>query len=69
MRKIQLKDTEIHVSDADEKYLDTVLEIANVKAFNELTLDLFTAAMNIEKLTSGETVHLESGARVRMGKK
>lgn len=68
MRKIQLKDTEITVSDADEKYLDTVLEIANVKGFGELTLESFTAALNIEKLTSGETLHLDSGARIRFGK-
>jgi len=68
MKRIELKDCVIEVSDADEKHLDNVLEIVDVKSFKDMTEAQFSSALFTEKMFSGETIKLNSGGSIRMKK-
>mgnify|MGYP001171419903 CR=1 FL=1 len=66
MKRIELKDSVIEISDADEKYLDNVLEIVDVKSFKDMTASQFSSALYTEKMFSGEVIKLNSGGTLRM---
>ncbi len=66
MKRIELKDCIIEVTDADEKYLDNIMEIVGKKSYKDITMDEFKRAILIDKLFSGETIKLENGRTIRM---
>jgi trans-2-enoyl-CoA reductase len=68
MQTIKLKNGTIPLDECDTKYLSAIPEIVGVKDIKELTIEQFSMALYVEKLSNGETFELPNSTKIRMKK-